>query len=65
MTTYKGIHGLKVQHVTSDSSGSAVGGGSWSSGGNLNTAREEGGSAGTQTAGLAFGGSTGSDTAVN
>jgi hypothetical protein len=34
------------------------------SGGNLGTARRELGSAGTQTAGLGFGGTTGSNTAV-
>ena len=39
-------------------------GNAWSSGGDLNTARGEGGSAGTQTAALAFGGETPPDIAI-
>ena len=65
MTTYKGIHGLKVQHVTSDSAASGVAGGSWSSGGNVNTARYAGQGSGTQTAALATGGFEPSTSAKN
>ena len=39
--------------------------GTWASGGSLNTARRELGASGTQTAGLGFGGSTGSVSALN
>ena len=56
MTTYKGIHGLKVQHVTTDSVASQAAGGSWSSGGSLNTGRRAQASAGIQTAALSIGG---------
>ena len=55
MTTYKGIHGLKVQHVTSDSAASQAATGSWSSSGNLNAGRIVTGF-GTQTAAIAAGG---------
>ena len=55
MTTYKGIHGLKVQHVTTDSVASQAAGGSWSSGGSLNTGRRAQASAGIQTAALSIG----------
>jgi hypothetical protein len=39
--------------------------GTWASGGSLNTARQQLGASGTQTAGLGFGGSTGSVSALN
>ena len=76
MATYKEIHGVKVQYRDSDATAiegdvwynSSTGllkmyasGGSWASGGNMNTARGKAvGSAGTQTAGLAMGGNDGS-----
>ena len=41
-----------------------VAGGAWATGGNLTNARRLFAGAGTQTAGLAFGGTTGSDTAA-
>ena len=58
MTTYKGIHGLKVQHVTSDAISSQIAGGTWATGGSLNTGRGHGGSSkgGTQSAAIYFGG---------
>ena len=42
----------------------AAGAGSWASGGNMNTARDQIGGAGTQTSALAFGGRLPSTTAV-
>ena len=65
MATYAKEKGFTVQTLSTDTAASQVAGGSWASGGNMNTAREEGGGAGTQTAGLAFGGNTGSDSALN
>ena len=65
MATYAKEKGFTVQTLSTDPVASQVAGGSWASGGNMNTAREEGGGAGTQTAGLVFGGSTGSDSALN
>ena len=56
MTTYKGIKGLGIQNVTSDAIASQAAGGSWASGGNLNTARYNAAGAGTQTAASLFGG---------
>ena len=76
MATYKEIHGVKVQYRDSDATAiegdvwynSSTGKlkmyaslGSWATGGALTTARASSGGAGTQTAALAFGGSTGSD----
>ena len=74
MTTYKEIHGTKVE-VRDDDPANPVNGqvwynsqplkgfksnptGAWASGGNLNQVRQGIGGAGTQTAGLAFGGET-------
>ena len=57
MAEYKAIHGFTVQNRTSDPLASGVPGATWSSGGALNTGRNNGGAAGTsQNAGLAFGG---------
>jgi hypothetical protein len=56
MAKYSDIKGFTVQTLSTDTLASAVAGGSWASGGSLNTARRSGGGAGTQTAGLAFGG---------
>jgi hypothetical protein len=53
MAEYKGIKGFKVQYLDQDPVPAVAG---WTSGGNLNTARYSGAGAGTQTAGLAFGG---------
>ena len=77
MTTFKGIRGTAIQVVSSDpsnpeegqiwynsSSGTLKGYktvNTWASGGNLNTGRYSGASAGTQTAALGFGGNNGSN----
>ena len=53
MATYKEIKGVTIQTLDSDP---VVNAGSWSSGGDLNTARYQGGGAGTQTAASLFGG---------
>ena len=56
MAKYSDIKGFTVQTLSSDTAASQIAGGTWASGGDLNTARRSGGGAGTQTAGLAFGG---------
>jgi hypothetical protein len=53
MAEYKGIKGFKVQYLDQDPVPAVAG---WSSGGNMNTARQALAAAGTQTAALAFGG---------
>jgi hypothetical protein len=53
MAEYKGIKGFKVQYLDQDPVPTVAG---WSAGGNMNTARNNLAGAGTQTAGLAFGG---------
>ena len=58
MAEYKAIHGTLFQHKTSDPLDTGLPGATWSSGGNMNTARRTLGGTGTQTAGLAFGGYT-------
>jgi len=55
MAEYKGIKGFKVQYLDADPVPAVAG---WSAGGNLGTARYGLAGAGTQTAGLAFGGYT-------
>jgi hypothetical protein len=40
MAEYKGIKGFKVQTVSTDPAASAIAGGTWASGGSLNTGRE-------------------------
>jgi hypothetical protein len=55
MAEYKGIKGFKVQYLDQDPVPAVAG---WSSGNNMNTARERLAGAGTQTAALAFGGET-------
>ena len=67
MTTYKGIKGSSIQSITTDAVASQVGGGTWSSSNNMNTARYANSGAGTQTAALAVGGfiQPGPVTAVN
>jgi len=65
MSKYKEIKGFKVQTLASDTVASQQAGGSWASGGSLNTARfglTGTGSSSTQTSGLVFGGDTGSGT---
>ena len=54
MATYKEIKGVTVQALDDDPVENV---GSWSSGGNVNTARYNMGGAGTQTAASIFGGS--------
>jgi hypothetical protein len=60
MAEYKDIKGFKVQTVSTDPAASIIATGTWSSGGNLNTARGEnfGNGVGTQTAAAVSGGST-------
>jgi hypothetical protein len=53
MAEYKGIKGFKVQYLDQDPVPTVAG---WSSGGNMDTARNDLAGAGTQTAALAFGG---------
>ena len=54
MTDLKGIKGFKVQTLSTDTIASQVLGGSWSSGGDLNTGRSRGAAGGTQTANISF-----------
>ena len=56
MAKYSDIKGFTVQTVSTDPAASAAASGSWASGGDLNTGRNEGGGAGIQTAALMFGG---------
>ena len=64
MAKYSDIKGFTVQTLSSDTFASQLEGGSWSSGGNVNTARASGGGAGTaQTEALLFGGTGGSNVA--
>ena len=58
MSTYNNIKGEYLKRFTSDPVASRAAGGSWASGGNMNTGRYDGASAGTQTAQLSFGGYT-------
>ena len=56
MTTLKNLKGTAIQFLAEDP---IVGGSTWSSGGNLNTARYVPGGGGTSTAGIMFAGSVG------
>ena len=56
MAKYSDIKGFTVQTLSTDTVASQFAGGSWSSGGDLNTARYQGGGAGVQTAASLFGG---------
>ena len=57
MAKYSDIKGFTVQTLSTDTIASQIAGGSWASGGSINTARNpDGGAAGTQTANLIFGG---------
>ena len=60
MATYKEIKGVTVQTRSEDPT---VNAGTWASGGDLNTGRNEGGGAGIQTAALVFAGVTPAQTA--
>jgi hypothetical protein len=53
MAEYKGIKGFKVQYLDQDPVPAVA---AWGSGGNMGTTRQMLAGAGTQTAGLAFGG---------
>ena len=65
MAKYSDIKGFTVQTLASDTFASALEGGTWSSGGALNTARASHGGAGTATtAAVVFGGQTPGNTAV-
>ena len=63
MATYKEIKGVTIQTFRRGSSYWRNAGATWSSGGDVNTARASGGGAGTQTEALAFGGTSGSNVA--
>ena len=56
MANLKDIKGSAIQYLEEDPVELGLGGGSWSSGGSLNTARSGIAGAGTQSAALAFGG---------
>ena len=56
MAKYSDIKGFTVQTLSTDTVASQAAGGTWASGGTMNTAREECGGAGIQTAALVFGG---------
>jgi hypothetical protein len=56
MTTLKGIKGDQIRYLDEDPVVQGVAGGTWASGGSLNTARSSISGAGTQTAAVAFGG---------
>ena len=56
MAKYSDIKGFTVQTLSSDPVASAVAGGTWASGGNLNTGRGAGGGCGIQTGALTFAG---------
>ena len=58
MAKYSDIKGFTVQTLASDTVASQAEGGSWASGGDLNTARSSVAGAGTQTAAIMFGGNT-------
>ena len=62
MTKYSDIKGFTVQTLSTDTVASRAGGGSWASGGDLNTARSYLVGVGISTAALAAGGYTGSYT---
>ena len=59
MATYKEVKGVTIQTKDQDPNVAGAAGASWSAGGNLNTARENLKSVGTQTLALAFAGSPG------
>ena len=56
MAKYSDIKGFTVQTLSTDTVASQAAGGSWASGGSLNTGRTAGGGCGIQTAALYFAG---------
>ena len=56
MSKYKEIKGFKVQTLATDTAASAAAGGAWASAANMNTTAYFRGGAGTQAAGLVWGG---------
>ena len=56
MATLKDIKGDQIRYLDEDPVVQGVAGGSWASGGNLNTAKSASGSTGSQTAAITFGG---------
>jgi hypothetical protein len=56
MAEYKAIHGTLVEHKTSDPLGPGITGGTWATGGALNTGRTQAAGSGTQTASIFVGG---------
>ena len=64
MATYKEVKGVTIQTKDQDPNVAGAAGATWASGGNLNTARKNLKSVGTQTLALAFGGDTGSYSAL-
>ena len=56
MAKYSDIKGFTVQTLSTDTVASAIAGGTWSSGGNLNEGRTRGAGSGTQTASILAGG---------
>ena len=57
MANYSDIKGFTVQTLSTDTIANQAAGGTWASGGNMNSGKYAGiGGAGTQTAGLAFAG---------
>ena len=66
MAEYQAIHGFTVQNRTSDHLAPGISCATWAAGGNANNLdSERGGSAGTQTAAITFGGNNPSNTAIN
>jgi len=61
MANYSDIKGFTVQTLSTDTIANQMAGGSWASGGNVNTGRYAMGSVGLQTAALIAAGSTGSN----
>ena len=54
MAKYSDIKGFTVQTLSTDTIASQILGGSWASGGDMNTARSRGAAGGTQTANISF-----------
>ena len=65
MADLKSILGFKIKNQSTDSISSAVAGGSWSTGGSMNTGRQSPFSNGTQSAAWCAGGYSTAKTAVN
>ena len=61
MAKYSDIKGFTVQTLSTDTIANQMAGGTWASGGNVNTGRYAMGSVGLQTAALIAAGSTGSN----